>query len=60
MHPEFPQEGIIHLNHAAVGPWPRRTEDAVCRFARENVAHGSRDYLQCCSKSTRRGNSHGR
>lgn len=46
MHPEFPQEGIIHLNHAAVGPWPRRTEDAVCRFARENVAHGSRDYLQ--------------
>ncbi|WP_019626215.1 aminotransferase class V-fold PLP-dependent enzyme [Thioalkalivibrio sp. ALJT] len=44
MHPEFPQDGIIHLNHAAVGPWPRRTEDAVCRFARENVVHGSRDY----------------
>ncbi|WP_024327354.1 aminotransferase class V-fold PLP-dependent enzyme [Thioalkalivibrio sp. AKL19] len=46
MHPEFPQEGIIHLNHAAVGPWPRRTEEAVCQFARDNVAHGSRDYLQ--------------
>ncbi|MGM0672940.1 MAG: aminotransferase class V-fold PLP-dependent enzyme [Pseudomonadota bacterium] len=46
MHPEFPQEGIIHLNHAAVGPWPRRTEEAVCQFARDNVVHGSRDYLQ--------------
>jgi len=44
MHPEFPQEGIIHFNHAAVGPWPRRTEQAVCEFAHENVVQGSRDY----------------
>lgn len=46
MHPEFPQKGIIHLNHAAVGPWPRRTEAAVCEFAHENAAHGSRQYTQ--------------
>ena len=44
MHPEFPQEGIIHLNHAAVGPWPLRTQQAVCEFARENVREGSHHY----------------
>ncbi|WP_018864293.1 MULTISPECIES: aminotransferase class V-fold PLP-dependent enzyme [Thioalkalivibrio] len=46
MHPEFPQQDIIHLNHAAVGAWPRRTEEAVCEFARENVRQGSKDYGQ--------------
>lgn len=35
---------IIYLNHAAVAPWPRRTADAVHAFARENAAHGARDY----------------
>ena len=42
---EFPlDDSIIYLNHAAVSPWPRRTADAVKRFADENVAVGSRNY----------------
>lgn len=41
---------IIHLNHAAVGPWPIATANAVKAFADENVRVGSRNYakwLQC-------------
>ena len=35
---EFPvHSGRIHLNHAAVAPWPRRTVEAVRRFALENL-----------------------
>lgn len=42
---EFPlDKSIVHLNHAGVGPWPRRTVDAVSRFARENMTHGSMHY----------------
>ncbi|NKN32491.1 aminotransferase class V-fold PLP-dependent enzyme [Marichromatium bheemlicum] len=37
---------LCHLNHAAIGPWPRRTMEAVCRFATDNAARGSLDYLQ--------------
>ena len=34
---EFPvNKNLIHLNHAAVAPWPTRTTDAVIRFAHEN------------------------
>ncbi|AGA33256.1 Cysteine desulfurase [Thioalkalivibrio nitratireducens DSM 14787] len=44
MHPEFPHQDIIHLNHAAVGPWPRRTADAVSAFAHENLVQGSQKY----------------
>lgn len=44
MHPEFPQHSLIHLNHAAVGPWPRRTAEAVTSFARENAVTGSLHY----------------
>lgn len=44
MHPEFPHQDIIHLNHAAVGPWPLRTAEAVAAFARENAQSGSRNY----------------
>lgn len=36
--------GLIYMNHAAVAPWPRRTADAVCRFARENAATGALHY----------------
>jgi len=36
--------GLIHLNHAAVAPWPTRTRDAVCQFANENVQQGSSHY----------------
>lgn len=35
---------LIHLNHAAVAPWPKRTADAVRRFGEENVRCGSRNY----------------
>lgn len=42
---EFPQrDGLIYLNHAAVAPWPRRTAEAVCRFARENQEIGAQHY----------------
>lgn len=37
-------ENIIHLNHAAVGPWPLATRDAVCAFAEENARIGSQHY----------------
>ena len=44
-HEEFPlREGLIYLNHAAVAPWPRRTAQAVRRFAEENVREGSLRY----------------
>lgn len=35
---------LIYLNHAALGPWPRRTVAAVQTFAAENGRQGSRDY----------------
>lgn len=42
---EFPlQDDLIYLNHAAVAPWPRRTCDAITRFAEENMTRGARDY----------------
>ena len=43
----FPVTGnLIHLNHAAVGPWPRVTVDAVKAFAEENALQGSLDYTK--------------
>ncbi|MFN2349620.1 MAG: aminotransferase class V-fold PLP-dependent enzyme [Thioalkalivibrio sp.] len=54
MHPEFPLEpGLIHLNHAAVGPWPARTAQAVQRFAEANMREGSRAYLQWMKEEQR-------
>jgi selenocysteine lyase/cysteine desulfurase len=38
------QPDLIYLNHAAVSPWPRRTVEAVQRFAAENGSLGSRHY----------------
>lgn len=46
MHPEFPHEGIVHLNHAGVGPWPLRSARAVAEFAHENTVSGSRNYAR--------------
>jgi len=47
MHPEFQLEDkIIHLNHAAVSPWPARTVRAVVDFAYENGKQGSLNYLE--------------
>jgi len=39
-------ENIIHLNHAAVAPWPKVTHDAVVTFADENMRIGSQRYDQ--------------
>ena len=42
---QFPsQEQGLYLNHAAIGPWPRCTSDAVIRFARENTQAGPAAY----------------
>ncbi|MCF1488366.1 aminotransferase class V-fold PLP-dependent enzyme [Pseudomonas sp. AA27] len=42
---EFEQApGLCYLNHAAIAPWPRRTAEAVARFAHENVRLGAREY----------------
>jgi len=37
-------DDVIYLNHAAVAPWPRCTEQAVNAFCRENVTIGSKKY----------------
>lgn len=37
---------IIHLNHAAVAPWPVKTAEAVKNFAAENASRGSGRYMQ--------------
>jgi cysteine desulfurase / selenocysteine lyase len=44
---EFPLDpDLSHLNHAGVGPWPRRAQEAVARFAAENVRQGTERYPQ--------------
>jgi selenocysteine lyase/cysteine desulfurase len=35
---------LIHLNHAAVSPWPLRTANSVKEFAEENLRSGSLNY----------------
>jgi selenocysteine lyase/cysteine desulfurase len=51
---EFPLDpGLIYLNHAAVSPWPRRTAEAVKRFAEENLHQGGRDYPRWLETETR-------
>ena len=48
MQPPFEQFPILqhglYLNHAAVGPWPRCTAEAVQSFADENMRQGSAAY----------------
>lgn len=45
MHTEFPQDAdLVYLNHAGVGPWPKRSRDAVMRFADENIHRGATHY----------------
>ena len=39
-------DDLIHLNHAAVGPWPARTKTAINNFVEENVRQGSLSYPQ--------------
>lgn len=51
---EFPvTEKMIHLNHAAVGPWPRATAEAVKAFADENLQQASLDYPQWLKREER-------
>ncbi|MDY6980499.1 MAG: aminotransferase class V-fold PLP-dependent enzyme [Pseudomonadota bacterium] len=47
------QDDLIHLNHAAVGPWPGRTLQAVEAFARENHQLGSLHYPHWIEVETR-------
>ncbi len=37
-------KNIVHLNHAAIAPWPVITRDAVIAFAKENTTIGSQNY----------------
>jgi selenocysteine lyase/cysteine desulfurase len=53
MDSQFPHaENLIYLNHAAVGPWPQCTYDAVERFARENLERGAQHYPQWLQTET--------
>ena len=50
-HPEFNlDDSLIYLNHAAIGPWPRRTAEAVAGFAEQNARFGSHFYLDWLKK----------
>ncbi len=40
------REDLAYLNHAGVSPWPRRTAEAVRKFADENLYEGSARYLE--------------
>jgi len=42
---QFPQDkALCYLNHAAVSPWPKCTEQAIADFARENLISGASYY----------------
>ena len=45
-------DDVIHLNHAAVGPWPIATADAVKTFAEENSRVGSKHYERWVQRET--------
>lgn len=52
-HPEFPlTDELIYLNHAAVAPWPKRTSEAVIKFAEQNTLYGSRFYPDWLKKES--------
>lgn len=37
-------DSLVYLNHAAVGPWPKRAATAVAAFAHENNQQGATGY----------------
>lgn len=43
------RDDLVYLNHATLSPWPRRTAEAVQRFAAENAAEGARHYARWAS-----------
>ncbi len=52
-HLEFPlTDELIYLNHAAVAPWPKRTSEAVIRFAEQNTRYGSHFYPDWLNKES--------
>ena len=51
---EFPQdENLVYLNHAAVSPWPRRTSEAIIKFATENSVTGAENYKKWSATEVR-------
>jgi cysteine desulfurase/selenocysteine lyase len=46
------QQDLIHLNHAAVAPWPRCAREAVEAFAKENTSQGSLHYPEWVKTET--------
>lgn len=51
---EFPLDSdLCYLNHAAVGPWPRRSAEAVKAFADENVHEGASRYPRWQARTQR-------
>ncbi|MGV6817730.1 MAG: aminotransferase class V-fold PLP-dependent enzyme [Thiotrichales bacterium] len=51
---EFPiSSDVLHLNHAGVGPWPKRAADAAAAFAVENATLGSTHYLRWMERESR-------
>ena len=46
------QQDLIHLNHAAVAPWPRCAREAVEAFAKENTTQGSLHYPEWVKTET--------
>lgn len=45
-------DAIIHLNHAAVAPWPARTRTAIEDFVNQNLHIGSKHYLEWVKRET--------
>jgi len=45
-------DDVIHVNHAAVGPWPIRSAEVVKSFADENAHIGSKHYLRWVETET--------
>lgn len=51
---EFPLDpALCYLNHAAVGPWPRRSTEAVKAFADENAREGASHYPRWQARTRR-------
>lgn len=51
---EFPlHSDLSYLNHAAVGPWPRRSAEAVKAFADENAREGASHYPRWQARTRR-------
>jgi cysteine desulfurase/selenocysteine lyase len=51
---EFPLDpSLCYLNHAAIGPWPKRTAQVVAAFAQKNMLRGGTDYPEWLAVETR-------